>query len=844
MRYLPVALVLGIAVCTLAAPPAPDRWVDFPVSYAADAPGVFSADSLLDKPAGRNGPVVVRDGHFYTGDKRIRFWGVNICFSGCFPTHEQAERVASRLARFGVNCVRFHHMDNSKFPRGIFADDKLETLSPEALDRLDYFIAQLKKNGIYANLNLHVSRTWSKPHGWENADKLPQSFDKYLDIFHPDLIKANKQYATDLLTHVNKYTGNAYAKEPAVAMVEINNEDTLFLWGGEQALAKLPQPYAGMLNKLWNDWLVKKYGTREKLAAAWNVGASPLGENLLAGKWNVEAHNGARMTAKLADQVHSLDISKLSGTDWHAQYSCAGLKVKKGQFYTLTFTASASADRRISVAVAQAHDPWHNLGFSSNFTISPNQSQQRFGFVATADDDNGRVSFSVGQAIGQITLSNVQFREGGQIGLEHTEDPFAGKAVASHAPGAATTAPRKADWFDFLQQTDEAYFVGMKDFLRNDLKVVAPITGTIGLGPLGTLSQSKMDFIDGHAYWEHPHFPGRPWDPKNWVINNKPMVDNPKGATLWRLAALRVKGMPFTVTEYNHSAPNEWQAECIPMIATYAALQDWDGIFLFSYLHTDRYEPDRMSSYFDIEGNPLKRCMMPLGARVFLGEAVQTGGGGDSILLHKDQMLQHASASYNDVYRFLSLTQKTDRLPNLDNLDSCFSIYFDADDVNGMTPVPRLERRAQWFKSARPEGGAYYRVADFCACAFVGLSVAKMPGIYGFDINTLESPFASIMLVPSDPSKPIKDADRLLLCALARGQNTGMKWNDARTTVSDQWGKAPFQVELVKATVALPADYTVRPLDPAGKPLREFTTTNKTLKLGEDPTVWYELIRK
>lgn len=833
MTRLTLAAILLFSISVQAIPPV-EKWIDFPISYASDAPGAFAADGLLDKPAGRLGPVVARNGQFYTGDKRIRFWGVNICFSGCFPTHEQAERVASRLARFGVNCVRFHHMDNAKFPRGIFADDKLETLSPEALDRLDYFIAQLKKNGIYANLNLHVSRTWSKPHGWENADKLPQSFDKYLDIFHPDLIKANKQYATDLLTHVNKYTGNPYATEPAVAMVEINNEDTLFLWGGEQALAKLPQPYAGLLNKLWNDWLVKRHGSREQLGAVWNVGASPLGQNLLTGKWNVEAHNGAKMTAKLADQVHSLDISKLSGTDWHAQYSCAGLKVKKGQFYTLTFTASASADRRISVSVAQAHDPWSNLGFSSNFAITPKQSQQRFGFVATTDDDNGRVSFSVGQAIGQVTLSNVQFREGGQIGLDENEDPFSNKPVASHAPGGPTTAPRKADWFDFLQQTDEAYFVGMKDFLKNDLKVAAPITGTIGLGPLGTLSQSKMDFIDGHSYWEHPHFPGRPWDPKNWVINNKPMVDNPKGATLWGLAALRVKGMPFTVTEYNHSAPNEWQAECIPMIATYAALQDWDGIFLFSYLHTDRYEPDRMSSYFDIEGNPLKMCMMPLGARIFLGGAVEPAASERTFVLEKGDMLKHASASYNDVERFIDLMHKYNWL---DTLNQRVSISYGAPPA-GAKASGAGSVSAAWEKTA--PGQATYAVSGDRALAFVGLSAAKGPN----PITSIESPFASIILVPSDPSKPLAQADRLLLCALARGQNTGMTWNDAHTSVSDQWGKARFQVEAVKATLALPADYTVRPLDPAGKPLREFTTTNKSLKLGEDPTVWYELIRK
>ena len=81
----------------------------------------------------------------------------------------------------------------------------------------------------------------------------------------------------DLLDHVNKYTGKRYADEPAVGMVEINNEDTLFMWGAEKHLEELAEPYAGVLEKLWNDWLVKKYGSREKLRDAWAVGCAAAG---------------------------------------------------------------------------------------------------------------------------------------------------------------------------------------------------------------------------------------------------------------------------------------------------------------------------------------------------------------------------------------------------------------------------------------------------------------------------------------------------------------------------------------------------------------------------------------
>src|SRR5690606_5891053 len=127
-------------------------------------PGIADFSGLLARPAGARGHVYVADGHLYVGGatedrprERLRIWGVNTSFAANFPAKEDAPKVAGRLAKFGVNCVRFHHMDRDSTPKGIWKED-LVTIDPEQLDRLDYFIAQLKERGIYANINLHVSR--------------------------------------------------------------------------------------------------------------------------------------------------------------------------------------------------------------------------------------------------------------------------------------------------------------------------------------------------------------------------------------------------------------------------------------------------------------------------------------------------------------------------------------------------------------------------------------------------------------------------------------------------------------------------------------------------------------
>ena len=87
------------------------------------------------------------------------------------------------------------------------------------------------------------------------------------------------------------------------------------------------------------------------------------------------------------------------------------------------------------------------------------------------------------------------------------------------------------------------------------------IFGTIMANSPATV-QSRLDVVDGHAYWQHPQFPGTPWDPVNWFQPNVSMVNTlGDDNTLAGLARQRVRGKPFTVTEYQHPSPNYYGAE-------------------------------------------------------------------------------------------------------------------------------------------------------------------------------------------------------------------------------------------------------------------------------------------
>jgi hypothetical protein len=229
----------------------------------------FDLSYLLEKPAGKHGFIEIRNGHFYKPDgSRLRIWGVNLTGGACYPEKEDASMVAAYLARYGINGVRFHFLDsNWGDDKSIFDLSKNTTreLNPEQLDKLDYFINELKKLGIYTNINLNVGRHYLP------GDSVPESrylgFAKAATLFDDRLIMLQKEYARQLLTHKNPYTGNQYIHEPAVIIVEIVNENSLVeAWFDDRITGKnisesthtwsgIPPYYARELTAKYNDWL-------------------------------------------------------------------------------------------------------------------------------------------------------------------------------------------------------------------------------------------------------------------------------------------------------------------------------------------------------------------------------------------------------------------------------------------------------------------------------------------------------------------------------------------------------------------------------------------------------------
>jgi len=799
-------------------------------------------DSLIAYPSSQpiktnSDHLVAHSGHFFRGEHRVRLWGVNLSFGANLPKHEDAPYIAARLAAAGVNAVRCHHMDTARFPRGLWNAKDGKTIDPEALDRLDFFIDQLARRGICVNINLHVGRVHSQ---FLHLPRTNRQYDKIFNIFTPALIDAQKQYARELLTHVNRYRKLRYADDPAVAIVEITNENSFFMWGSEQTLRTLPPFYANILQSKFNAWLQKKYGSDRKLRKAWSEGAEALGKNLLINSnfqtsepaatvpknWNLERHSGctaslSRTRFKGKDALR-IDIGKTDETEWHLQLNQGDLAIKAGKYYTVIFDAAADKSRKIGCGVGQAHSPWSNLGLSRQVALKNEWQSFRYGFVAKANDDNARVSFSFGGSNVPICLANVQLRPGGRVGAEFGESIKAG-TVAVFADSESPA--RKLDRMRFLAETEKAYFDGMRNFIKKDLGCKALVTGTIVFGPLGLYAQSDMDFIDAHAYWQHPRFPGRPWDSGNWLIDQKAMTDYPAQATLFRLAAERLYGKPFTVSEYNHPAPLDSQAECVPMIASFAAAQDWDGLWLYTYSHSsDGWYRENLNSYFDIDTNPAKWGFMRAGTAIF----------------------RHAGIVPLNNLIHITLVDSSDILTSLAKLH----LKHDRDMLAAIGRSPEEARQAM--PSAKldwsvEDGKGFYAARGRCASVYTGYAERFEKATDG-KILIVGPDFVAVTITALDKER-LDRSEKILITACGRCENTGMKFSEDRRTVGRNWGNPPVLIEAVEGTLALTGDWTCQALAPDGVPKHPVPISykNKRGVLQMAPkykTMWYLLTRQ
>lgn len=248
-----MGLVLGAGVPQAAAQGKSDAWNESDTWPFSPAPDEFEPDALLDlrhlnEPvAGQHGFVKLDGrGGLLRGDGRpLRFWAVNSevgrgphtarpLWPGQAP---DLGRHARFLAKRGVNLVRLHRQipaDLQRQPRA-----ELDDINPQEREGLWRAVAAYRRAGIYTAISpywavpMKFRAEWgiaaAAPASGGDARRAEQSALGLL-FFDDRLRAAYKAWMRQLLAEPNPHTGVPLARDPAVALIQIQNEDSLLFW--------------------------------------------------------------------------------------------------------------------------------------------------------------------------------------------------------------------------------------------------------------------------------------------------------------------------------------------------------------------------------------------------------------------------------------------------------------------------------------------------------------------------------------------------------------------------------------------------------------------------------------
>ncbi len=285
------------AVATVAGPA---DW--FPVVFGDDPlspDSVIDISFLIEAPAGQYG-FLKRDGaalRFERAVRPVKFWGVGADPGG--KSAEQMVQAAKWFRKHGINIVRQHTVQGAV---GLLnADGKFDA---ERLDRYDRWFAALKQEGIYTTWSViypHFGRffqnheqpelytelrEFEKAEEAEQAKKAGKKVDlkkqqeedkKQLPLAVGDYINLDRRlqdvalrYFDKLLNHTNPYTGLAYKDDPALAVVEFQNESNVFFHTLNGLRTGKPPRFARDMRRKFFAFVEAKYKTKQAVAAAWN----------------------------------------------------------------------------------------------------------------------------------------------------------------------------------------------------------------------------------------------------------------------------------------------------------------------------------------------------------------------------------------------------------------------------------------------------------------------------------------------------------------------------------------------------------------------------------------------
>jgi hypothetical protein len=385
----------------------------------------------------------------------------------------------------------------------------------------------------------------------------------------------------------------------------------------------------------------------------------------------------------------------------------------------------------------------------------------------------------------------------------------------------------------------------MYNYLKNDIKVKSPIVANSDhshykSGYALLSSTSLLDVVDGHVYWQHPNTRRDEKSGKQIsTIENSPMVNDPGFSSVTQLARSAIEGKPYTVSETNHPFPNEYACEGIPILGTYASLQDWDGIYYFALGNIVRGEMSTFSMGLD----PVRMAGMAAYSLMFLRGDIQPAkscvyrGYTEKDIIEGIRETSENKPFFTEGFSpLIPLMEKT-RIRSFENKINDFPVIKVENEIRSETG------EISWHSN----GNGYVEVSAPNTESLTGFKPASTSLLTHLKVN-LQNKFASVTLISLD-SRPLEAAEKLLLLATGKVGVSNMKWSEDRKSLVEL-GTKQTTIEVIKGEITLNGlkkakKIIIEPLDGAGNPIKSRSQSVKKgsvrIAIGNEVTVWYYL---
>lgn len=271
----------------------------------------------------------------------------------------------------------------------------------------------------------------------------------------------------------------------------------------------------------------------------------------------------------------------------------------------------------------------------------------------------------------------------------------------------------------------------------------------------------------------------------------------------------QVAGHPFMLSEWIHVFPNEYGLEGPALIGAYGlGLQGWDASFMFQNGDDGKFSSQLGRSEWDVVAPQVLGLFPAVARQVYRGDAQEAGAVATrhvSLLAlfagklgFEDQVAQEADAKELDSAQVPARSLAVARSEVAFAQQGAVTPKFDLKPFEREGGLVSATGQLRWHEAGAAAGG-WFTLDSPGTKAVVGFAPGQ-PQTLGQATLELRSRYGAVYVTALEPGKSLATSRRILVTAMARARNTGMKFSPGGGRMLER-GKGPIVLEPVQARV-------------------------------------------